>query len=123
MMMTQQLNDLLLSMSNILGSLLQQPGASFEYQGVCDGLVWSDEIPSVTLTDQQEQLLRYLIQYRTSLIVAEPILALESLWDQAGVAFPGWAGFAKERCKPTTELSEHVSAARRHLETSLEQDS
>ena len=120
--MTQQLDDLLTSMAPMLNNLPQQPEASFEYQGVCDGLVWSDEMPSASLTDQQEQLLRYLIQYRTSLIVEEPIPALASLWEQAKVAFPSWAGFANDRCRPSRELSEHVTVARQNIEASLEEN-
>lgn len=121
--MTQQLDDLLTSMTPILNKLSQQPDSTFEYQGVCDGLVWSDEVPDVSLSDQQEQVLRYLIQYRTSQIVGEPISDLMELWNQAGFAFPQWAGFADERCKPSAELSDHVFQARKKLEAFLEEES
>ncbi len=121
--MTQQLDDLLTSMTPMLNTLSQQSDSSFEYQGVCDGLVWSDEIPVVSLSDQQEQVLRYLMQYRTSLIVEEPITHLAEIWNQAGLAFPEWAGFADERCKPSKELAEYVTQARRKLEAFLEDES
>ena len=117
--MTQQLDDVLTSMTPLLNSLSQQPNAPFEYQGVCDGLVWADEIPSVSLTDEQEQLLRYLIHYRTSLIVEEPVPALAALWYQARRAFPRWPGFASGRWEPSRELSEYVTIARRNLEACL----
>lgn len=121
--MTHQLDNLLTSMAPMLNELAQQSNSSFEYQGVCDGLVWSDEIPDFSLPDQQEQVLRYLIQYRTSLIVGEPISSLAELWSQAGLAFPKWSGFVDERCKPSSELSEYVIHARKKLEAFLEEES
>jgi hypothetical protein len=121
--MTQQLDDLLMSMTPMLNKLSRQPDSTFEYQGVCDGLVWSDEIPDVTLSDQQEQVLRYLVQYRTSQIVSEPISNLSELWNQARLAFPQWAGFAAGRCEPSSELSDYVVQARKKLEAFLEEES
>ena len=121
--MTQELDDLLASMAPTLNKQFQQPNSSYEYQGVCDGLVWSDEIPVASLPDQHEQLLRYLIQYRTSLIVEAPIPHLADLWNQASHSFPEWAGFADERCEPSPELADYVNQARRKLESLLEEES
>lgn len=121
--MTQQIDELLMSMTPILNNLTRKPIASFEYHGVSDGLVWSDEMPAEALTDQQEQVIRYIIQYRTGLIIEEPIPALTSLWEQARCAFPNWAGFTDDRCKPSIKLSEYVRMARTNLEQFLEEDS
>jgi len=94
----------------------------FEYQGVCDGLVWSDEVPTGELTDQQEQVVRYLFQYRTGLILGDSNPSLEALWDQSMRAFPNWPGFKLERRAPSEELARYVINARLKLEKFLEED-
>lgn len=120
--MTQLLDELLASMAPMLNGLRRQLNSEFQYQGTCDGLVWSDEMPSIPLGDRQEQVMCYLIQYRTSLIMEGPIASLELLWNHAMSAFPGWPGFADERCMPSRELAGHVAEARRELDSLLEVD-
>lgn len=120
--MTQQLSALLSSMTPIMTGLVAMQNAEVEYQGVCDGLVWSDETPQDSLNEEQEQVFRYLVQYRTSVIMGEPIPCLQSLWNDACQAFPMWPGFKKERCEPSAALVDLVTQARSQLNSFLEED-
>jgi hypothetical protein len=120
--MTQQLSELLSSMTAILNGLVPMKDAKVEYQGVCDGLIWSDETPRMFMNEEQEQVFRYLVQHRTSIIMGEPISHLQSLWNDSRKAFPMWAGFQKERCEPSATLVEHVTQARGELESFFEED-
>lgn len=120
--MTQSLDDLLMSMNPVFNSLPQRQTSEFEYHGVYDGLVWSDEVPKSPLSDEQEQVVRYLFQYRTGLIMGESNPSLEPLWNNSMRAFPNWPGFAPERCTPAKALARYVSNARLKLESFLEED-
>ena len=120
--MTQSLDDLLICMKPVFNSLPHRQSSTFEYQGVCDGLVWSDEVPKSQLTDEQEQILRYLFLYRTGLIMGETNPSLEPLRNSSIHAFPNWPGFAPERCSPNEELVRHVTDARQSLVSFLEED-
>jgi hypothetical protein len=120
--MTQQLSELLSSMTPILNSMVPMTDAEVEYQGVCDGLVWSDETPREFMNQEQAQVFRYLVQHRTSILMGEPIPHLQSLWNDSRQAFPKWAGFKKERCEPSVALVEHVIQARAELESFFEED-
>jgi hypothetical protein len=119
--MTKQTIDLLSSMTPILNGLVSIEEAEIAYQGVCDGLVWSDETPQ-SLDREQEQLFRYLIKHRTSLIMGESIPYLESLWNEARQTFPMWPGFKSVRCEPSVALVEYVTQARVKLAAFLEED-
>ena len=109
-------------MTPLFNSLPKVINSRWEYQWVCDGLVWSDELPKVALTDRQEQAIRYLLNYRTGLILREANSSLEPLWNKAKSAFPRWPGFAPERCVPTEELVVYVENARKKLEDFLKEN-
>ena len=121
--MTLSLDDLLMGMNAVFNSLPQRQTSEYDYQGACDGLVWSDEVPKSPLSDEQEQVVRYLFQYRTGLIMGESNPTLEPLWNNSMRAFPNWPGFAPERCTQSEELSRFVTHARQKLEAFLEEDS
>jgi len=86
-----------------LNTLEPDTNATITYSLVCDGLVWSDELPSASFGD--DIMLRYLIMYRTSLIVGNEKKDLRPYWDSAKKAFPDWPGFNIQRCLPNAELA------------------
>jgi len=84
---------------------IDRPGSSptVNYDFMSGGLVWSDETnqttPAVVIC-----ALRYLVAYRTSLMLNEPREELASFWDRGLSLFPQWVGFRPDRRQPTPEL-------------------
>jgi len=106
--------------ATLLDELRKADDATYEYQGVCDALVWSDELPSKRLDD--ELAIRYLFQYRTSVILGEPIESIEPYWIIARSSFPNWPGFSTERCQKSESLSAHIQDARAKLEKFFDEE-
>jgi hypothetical protein len=77
--------------------------ATLSYSVLADALYWSDETPQVddALADD---LLRFLLRYRTTLILGRPDKALEGYWNEALRQFPQWIGFEPYRRTPNPEL-------------------
>jgi len=104
----------------LLNELEKSDQATFEYQGVSDALVWSDELPENPIS--YEMAIRYLLQYRTSVIAGEPIEQIAPYWEMAKEAFPNWPGFSAERCQPSESLASRVREMRAELETFLDEE-
>ncbi|MCE9545217.1 MAG: hypothetical protein K8T25_06835 [Planctomycetia bacterium] len=103
----------------LLNALHKSRSPELTYHIFSDALVWSDEYPHRPLGD--DAILRYLLMYRTSLIIGEPIEALEQYWQSAQIAFPKWPGFAVERCTPSVEWRTKYEQLKAQAERALEE--
>jgi hypothetical protein len=82
--------------------LRPSPGAVLSYELLSDALVWSDEIPELegARADRPFWPLRYVLRYRTSLILGAPEEQFREYWDAAQRLFPDWPGFDPRRQAP-----------------------
>ena len=88
----------LVAISASLNCLRANPAAKCFYEIMSNALIWSDEIPAEN--DQNPEaywVLRCLFRYRTSLIMADLDVELESFWRLGIKLFPDWPGFKPER--------------------------
>jgi hypothetical protein len=81
--------------------LRPSPGAVLSYELLSDSLVWSDEIPELEgKADRPFWPLRYVLRFRTSLIVGAPDEPYREYWEEAQRLFPDWPGFDARRQAP-----------------------
>jgi hypothetical protein len=80
----------------ILQSMARDPSAGFFYDLISGALVWRDEFPLVGDSDAIA-LVRYLLRFRTSVIIGQPDVQLEPYWQEAAKLCPDWPGFAADR--------------------------
>jgi hypothetical protein len=81
--------------------LRPSPGAVLSYELLSDSLVWSDEIPDLEDRDARSfGPLRYVLRFRTSLILGEPEERCRGYWEEAQRLFPDWPGFDPRRQAP-----------------------
>lgn len=77
--------------------------AALSYSVLADALYWSDEIPQFDDT-VADDLVRFLLRYRTTLVLGHPQKALEPYWNEALRQFPEWIGFDSCRRASSPEL-------------------
>lgn len=73
------------------------------YEIMSGALVWSDE----TNKDMPVEViwaLRFIVAYRTSLMLNKPREELKPMWDVGLSLFPKWVGFRPERRESTPKL-------------------
>ena len=92
----------------MLDWLPRDENAKLSYSIWCDALYWSDETPLRSIGD--DSILRYLLWYRTELILGKQHLEFIPYWEAAKRAFPNWPGFAECRCSPNDELAKRHHA-------------
>ena len=92
----------------VLSALRVDPHAKISYDGMAGGLSWSDELPN-ELTWIEQNSVRPLLRYRTTLILGEPDENLKQFWSAAGQAFPTWIGFNHERCMSSPQLAKNLT--------------
>jgi hypothetical protein len=73
------------------------------YHVLADALFWEDEIP-VGLEVFSGDCLRFVLRYRTSLMLDAPESKWQEYWSEAKRCFPNWVGFSPERCRPDNHL-------------------
>src|SRR4051794_29424691 len=105
----------LVGMRPTLVRLRLVPTARVRYNPFADAIYWSDEVPA-KLTDDEEDALRILLRYRTSLIIgrADPMWA--PLWGAATELFPRWIGFSEERTRGNRGLVDFYVRSKRRFE-------
>ena len=88
-------------------SALSTPSSSDNvfYDIMSDGLAWRDETDDTTPV-RVVWALRFIIAYRTSLMLDRPRTDLADVWNHACSQFPDWVGFRPERRQPTPQLIE-----------------
>ncbi len=74
------------------------------YHLLADAIYWSDEIPERDVSDFSENCMRFVIRYRTTLILGEPDPKWEPYYEEAKRQFPKWIGFQKKRNRPSNRL-------------------
>jgi len=75
------------------------------YHMLADAIYWPDEIPT-DLDDFSENCLRFILRYRTTLILEKPEEKWGKYWDEANRQFPQWIGFSESRTTPTESLKD-----------------
>jgi len=73
------------------------------YEVMSGGLVWSDETNAETPTEVIWAL-RFLVAYRTGLMLNQPKPKFQVYWDHGLSMFPRWIGFRPNRWTPTNKL-------------------
>lgn len=87
------------NLAPLLEALPFDPSAALGYDMLAGGVVWSDELPEfdVVCRVHQWDTIRYVLRYRTTLILGEPEEAFREYWDEARRQFPRWPGFDERR--------------------------
>ena len=110
-------NNQLIQSVSILADILTQSeiteSAIARYELLSGSLVWSDEIPTHTV--QNSDCLRYILNYRTGLIIGEPDGTFAPIWQEALRQFPNWIGFLPERIVYNSELAEFYHSERSRI--------
>ena len=77
---------------------LREPAAHPEvfYENMSGALIWEDEV-SRAWPSSFIGALRFVVAYRTSLMLGNPRLELEPAWRLALKTFPNWVGFRPDR--------------------------
>ena len=116
-------NQALARIAPLMRDLIPSPLATVSYDVMSDSLIWSDEIPDIRILSKVEGwgILRFVLHYRTTGLILgdlspEQFVGLtpeqyRDLWDEAGRLFPGWPGFAPERCSPDHRLAYYFLSA------------
>lgn len=98
------------------------PDATFNYEGMSGGLVWSDEFPREAIAAcmaVNNYAFRYVLAYRASLIREEPREEFRPVWDQLKRECPNWPGLRPERQSP--DLREQLNSREDRFMRELEE--
>lgn len=80
-----------------------RPEAVIKYHLLADAIYWTDEIPE-KLDSFSENCLRFVLRYRTTLLIGEPDEKWKMHWEVAKREFGGWIGFSSTRCCFSEEI-------------------
>lgn len=83
----------------LLQSMSKDPHARVFYDITADALIWTDEFPLIADSDAIS-CLRYVLRYRTSVILGQPEVRYERYWSEVAAMCPNWPGFILERKSP-----------------------
>ena len=108
-----QLVEALSALAPSLARLEKSESAKVRYELLSGSLIWSDELPSDSGPDKD--CLRYVLKYRTGLIIGEPESAFATVWQEAVRLFPTWIGFLPERTTYSHELADFYHSERSRL--------
>lgn len=78
-----------------MSRLPKSESAQVRYELLSGSLIWSDEIPTDCFVDKD--CLRFVLKYRTGLLIGETDPSCVSYWQEALRLFPDWIGFLPER--------------------------
>lgn len=89
----------------LMRELVRDPEAKCGYELLSDALVWSDEWPKFAVLRQVPgwEVVRFVLHFRTTLILGDPDEEYREYWDAALRLFPDWPGFLPERRSRTLE--------------------
>ncbi|WP_143206511.1 hypothetical protein [Singulisphaera sp. GP187] len=92
---TQAMRDI----APLMRGLARSRQATFSYEMMSGALVWSDELPEFRVLKliNHWQVIRFVLRFRTTLILEEPDEQFRKFWDEAHRRFPEWPGFAPKR--------------------------
>jgi hypothetical protein len=80
------------------------------YELLSGSLVWSDELPMTAPV--RLDCLRFVLKYRTGLLIGEPQPSCEDFWEEARRRFPNWIGFSPERTTYNASLARFYAEER-----------
>lgn len=85
----------------ILNAMPLNPTATYRYEHLSGGFVWSDELPRGWTSDCEAvwegDLYRYLIHFRAQITLGKQDLGEHPLWRQLETHAPNWPGLVPER--------------------------
>jgi hypothetical protein len=102
-------------------ALHAKPDAKVFYDIFSGALYWTDEMPKGG--DVSSECLRFVLKYRTGLIVQEPEASFELFWQEAKRRFPNWIGFSSERTAPNQQLAAYYHCERKRVENEARAES
>jgi hypothetical protein len=100
-----KLNELASSMQ----AMRKTPDARIFYDLMSDALLWTDEFPLLVDADAVS-CFRYVLRYRTSIIIGQPEIKYERYWIEAYQLAPEWPGFLAERRAVLWASTYHILA-------------
>jgi hypothetical protein len=74
--------------------------AHYWYDGMSNCPIWDDEFPLTALIEcalRDNWAFRFVLLYRSSLILGKPREEIRASWDQLALECPQWPGFRPER--------------------------
>jgi hypothetical protein len=101
-----------------MDGLARDPNARLSYDLLSGGLIWSDEVPNEPIGDML--MFRYLLKWRTDIILEKVHPDVWQYWSAAKSAFPKWPGFAPCRCTPNSELLDEFAQLSREGNASID---
>jgi hypothetical protein len=93
--------------------LTKKPDAKVFYDTLSGSIVWTDELPKSTAISLD--CLRFVLKYRTGLLVGEPEPSFQLFWQEAQLRFPNWIGFSLERTSYDDELKKYYTKERKRV--------
>jgi hypothetical protein len=77
--------------------------AVLRYDPLAGAVYWSDELPK-RLDAEEQNIIRAILRYRTTLILGASDEELEPYWEAGQHCFPGWIGFSAVRVAPNPSV-------------------
>jgi hypothetical protein len=101
-MMTPRIDKALTELAEAVADLSVDEDANVYYEQMSGALVWTDEFPKPRPPRPMPPrdvigCLRFILRYRTTVIIGEPDKMLEFFWNEAQRRCPNWPGFRPER--------------------------
>ncbi len=85
----------------VFNSMLFDPNASYDYEHLAGGMLWSDELPTVGTPKwdavSKGCLYRFLIAARHDITLGESSPRFQGIWQQVEKYAPHWPGLRPER--------------------------
>jgi|SRR5579875_459617 hypothetical protein len=110
--------DALKGLAQKMTSMRLSKSPTLNYHTLADAIYWSDEIPR-RLSAEEDDALRALLRFRTSLILSEPEERLKCFWEVGKEFFPTWIGFAEERVSANPSVIEFYQQCVNRLDRRL----
>jgi len=104
----EYLRPLFIEIADLMNGHSVERGGKPTYDLMSDAIYWPDELPEIKHCKPVEAFhaLRWVLRYRTSLILGSPEDKREIAWQFAKSSFPQWIGFTANRCEENEELAE-----------------
>ena len=94
--MTTNMHEEITRLASAMNDLYANKNSMREHHMMSGAFVWDDEIPSASVGE--DVALRYILRFRTSLLIGSPIESFRQYWLHAQNMWPKWPGFSPERC-------------------------
>ncbi len=87
----------------LMSRLTRSPDATYFYDMLSGAIFWSDEFPDFRALRAVPDwhVIRYVLRYRTTLILEAPDEKMRYCWDRGQQLFFAWPGFDPDRRSPS----------------------